>query len=136
MCKAKKYTDLLIEIYDNINKDINHCNSEISRLDLISQDILHIIENGNFNVVQGYKLAMKIKETRVERREIKNEYFTLDNLKKSFCDKNFQLLKETHERIKKQDYNLTKAKEIKYYKPKVLESTELDKVVPINRKVI
>jgi len=136
MCKAKKYTDQLIEIYDNINKDINHCNSEISRLDLISQDILHIIENGNFNVVQGYKLAMKIKETRVERREIKNEYFTLDNLKKSFCDKNFQLLKETHERIKKQDYNLTKAKEIKYYKPKVLESTELDKVVPINRKVI
>jgi len=136
MCKAKHYTEQLIEIYDNINKDINHCNSEISRLDLIQQDILHAIENGNFNVVRGYKLAMRIKETRAERREIKNEFYTLDNLKKSFCDKNFQLLKETHERIKKQDYNLTKAKEVKYYKPKVLESIEMDKIAPINRKVI
>ena len=136
MCKAKHYTEQLINIYDNINKDIEHCNAEISRLSLLEQDLLHIIENSNFNVAQGYKLAKRIKDAREERRIIKNEFYTLDNLKRSFIDRNINYLKDVHTRIIKQDNNLIKVTENKSYHPRILESTDLKVVVPLNRKVI
>ena len=116
MCKAKRYTEQLLEIYDNIDKDFEYYNSEISRLDLLPQDLLHIIERSNFNVVEGYKLAKMIKDTREERRNAKIEIKTLYNLKKTFCDKNIHQLKCTHGQIKREDEILLKLNENKIIK--------------------
>jgi len=136
MCKAKKYSEQLLEIYNNIDKDYEYYYSEVGRFDAITQDLLHAIENGDFNVAEGYKLAKRIKDIRVERRIAKVEVKTLSNLKKTFCDKNIHQLKCAHGQIKKEDEILMKQIEEKVYKPKILESIDLKLLVPLNRKVI
>lgn len=129
MCKAKKYAEQLLEIYENINNDVLNLDKDRKELEGTELDILHIIENENFNVVQGYKLAKMIKDIRVERRNIKIEQDTILNLKRNFVDKNMNTLKATYGQIKKQDELLQNLKEKKIYKPRVLESTNLKLVI-------
>jgi len=136
MCRAKRYTEQLLKIYDEINNDVEYFKHQIDELQLLEQDLLHIIENGNFNVVEGYKLSKKIKNARIERRDYKIELETMINLKKTFCDRNIEYLKNKYDDIKRQDELLLSLRENKVYKPRVLESTELRKVVPLNRKAI
>jgi len=136
MCKAKKYTEQLLNIYDEIENDLKYYNYHIRELVLLEQDLLHTIENGKFNVAEGYKLAKMIKDARNKRRDCKMEVETLVNLKKSFCDKNIYDLKDTHNRIKRQDEVLLKLKEYKVYNPRVLKSIEIRIVAPLNRRVI
>jgi len=136
MCRAKRYTEQLLKIYDEINNDVEYFKHQIDELQLLEQDLLHIIENGNFNVVEGYKLSKKIKNARIERRDYKIELETMINLKKTFCDRNIEYLKNKYDDIKRQDALLLSLKENKIYKPRVLESTELKLVVPMNRKAI
>jgi len=136
MCRAKRYTEQLLKIYDEINNDVEYFKHQIDELQLLEQDLLHIIENGNFNVVEGYKLSKKIKNARIERRDYKIELETMINLKKTFCDRNIEYLKNKYDDIKRQDALLLSLRENKVYKPRVLESTELKLVVPMNRKAI
>ena len=102
----------------------------------LQEDLLHIIENKKFNVVQGYKLSKKLQETRNERRDYKIELETMINLKKTFVDKNINYLKNTYDSIKRQDEELLSLRDNRVYKPRVLESMELKIVVPLKRKVI
>ena len=136
MCRAKRYTEQLLKIYDNINQDVEYFKHQIDELQLLEQDLLHIIENGNFNVVEGYKLSKKIKDARNKRRDYKIELETMINLKKTFCDRNIEYLKNKYDDIKRQDALLLSLKQNKVYKPRVLESVELRKIVPMNRKVV
>ena len=136
MCRAKRYTEQLLKIYDEINNDVEYFKHQIDELQLLEQDLLHIIENGKFNVVEGYKLSKKLKETRNERRDYKIELETMINLKKTFVDKNINYLKNTYDSIKRQDEELLSLRDNRVYKPRVLESMELRVIVPLNRKVI
>ena len=95
MCRAKRYTEQLLEIYDKINQDLEYFKYKLHYLQWLEQDLLHIIENKKFNVVQGYKLSKKLQETRNERRDYKIELETMINLKKTFVDKNINYLKNT-----------------------------------------
>jgi len=136
MCKAKRYTEQLLKIYDEINNDVEYFKYQLHYLQWLEQDFLHIIENEKFNVVQGYKLSKKIKDIRNDRRDFKIELETMINLKKTFIDKNIIYLENTYNDIKRQDGELLNLKENKVYRPRVLESMELKKVVPLNRKAI
>ena len=136
MCKAKHYTEQLLKIYDEINNDVEYFKYQLHYLQWLQEDLLHIIENKKFNVVQGYKLSKKIKDIRNDRRDFKIELETMINLKKTFIDKNIVYLENTYNDIKRQDVELLNLKENKVYRPRVLESMELNKVVPLNRKAI
>ena len=136
MCKAKHYAEQMINIFNNVKDDIEKYTEELTRLQLLEQDFLHAIENENFNVVEGYKLAKEIKNTRNNRRDVKIELDTLINLKRGFCDRNINQLKCTYGNILNQDEILMKLKEEKRYKPRVLETTDLKIIVPMKRRVI
>jgi len=73
MCKAKIYSEQLLEIYSDIKHDFETLTNELSQVDLYEQDVLHMIENGKFNASDGYKFAKMIYDNRIKRREIKNE---------------------------------------------------------------
>jgi len=136
MCRAKHYAEQLLEIYDKINNDLEYFKYKLHYLQWLQEDLLHIIENKKFNVVQGYKLSKKLQETRNERRDYKIELETMINLKKTFVDKNINYLKNTYDSIKRQDEELLSLRDNRVYKPRVLESMELRVIVPLNRKVI
>lgn len=129
MCKAKHYTEQLLEIYNNIESDLNKYNKRRNELEGLELDILHIIENENFNAAEGYKLAKMIKDARNERRDVKNEIEPLVTLKKNFVEKNIKELKNTKANIINRDKQLTELKENKVYKPRTLKTTDLKLVV-------
>ena len=91
MCKAKKYSEQLLNIYDEIENDLKYYNYHIRELVLLEQDLLHTIENGKFNVAEGYKLAKMIKDARNKCRDYKTEVETLLNLKNHFVIRIFMI---------------------------------------------
>ena len=60
MCRAKHYTEQLLSIFDNINKDIKQNYDKLTESQNLEQDILHIMENKNFNAYKGMDLNQKI----------------------------------------------------------------------------
>jgi len=59
------------EISMDLSSD-DEIRKELQRLDLMQEDILHMIEFHKFNASEGYNLSAMIKEVRLERRKIKN----------------------------------------------------------------
>lgn len=135
LCKAKKYAEQLLNIYEQIENDLQTLYTEKSKLEGLELDILHIMENEKFNASQGFKLAKMIQDARKDRRELKIEIETLANLKKSFVDKNINILKSTYGNIKKKDEILNSLKENKVYNPRVLETTDLKLVTSYYKEV-
>ena len=136
MCRAKRYTEQLLEIYDKINQDLEYFKYQIQEYQFLEQDVLHMIENEKFNAAEGCLLANMIKDARIKRRYYKDELETMINLKKTFVDKNINYLKNTYDSIKRQDEELLSLRDNRVYKPRVLESMELRVIVPLNRRVI
>ena len=134
MCKAKDYSEKLLEIYNSINVDTKYYNEELSQADLYEQDILHVIEMGGFNAVEGYYLSKKICDNRQARRQIKNELEPLQQLKRDFIDQNINLLNTTHQSVSKRGDTLNYRTENKIYVPRVLGTTDIKMVVD-NTKV-
>lgn len=58
-----------LNILEELPKKVN---AELSRLDKEQCDVLHMIEFGRFNACDGYKLAKRLQDIRLERRDIKN----------------------------------------------------------------
>lgn len=125
MCKAKNYAEDILTICESIINDLNDSFTEQSNLALEEQDLLHTIENVNFNACGGYKLAKLLKDVRVRRRDLKIEQETLIKLKKDFVDKSMNNLKCVLGNITKQNNILQGLKENKVYKPRILKSVDL-----------
>lgn len=53
---------------------------QLKAIDLELIDVEHMIELSNFNAVQGYNAYKIIKETRIKRREIKDNLMMIDNI--------------------------------------------------------
>ncbi|MCK9310339.1 MAG: hypothetical protein M0P99_08710 [Candidatus Cloacimonetes bacterium] len=122
MCKAKDYTEQLLNIYQSIENDFNILSNRLSQIDIEEQKVLHKIEESNFNAYQGYLFAKELKEVRAERRRIKNEVLPLMKLRNDFIQNNTKQLESTHTSIIKQENN---AINFKPYNPKLkLVSTE------------
>lgn len=129
MCKAKDYSEQLLTIFNNINEDFKTLSNELSQADLSQQDILHMIENENFNASRGYELAKMIHDTRNKRREIKNELEPLNNLKTNFINRNLQPLNNTIKTVMNKDNLLTQLTENKVYKPRVIGRVETINII-------
>jgi hypothetical protein len=55
-------------------EDDSEINEELKKVDLMEQDVLHMIEFHVFNASEGYNLAKMLQEIRQERRSIKNRF--------------------------------------------------------------
>lgn len=121
MCLAKDYSEKLLEIYNSINTEVRRLCAEVNTADLYDMDMLHIIENTNFNACDGFKLAKSIKENRTFRRQIKNELETMKQLKNNFIDKNMELLNITSEEIDMRNNILNSRVDHKIYVPRVIK---------------
>lgn len=60
--------------------------AEVSKEDLIQQDLLHKIEFSNFNDTQSYAYMRLLKECRLKRREAKNNLFAVQRLQAHLVD--------------------------------------------------
>ena len=67
-------------MYDNLLVRYQALKTEIGILDMKEQDILHFIENTQYDAVTGAKVLKLLKENRVNRRELKMEYQDLQSL--------------------------------------------------------
>lgn len=117
MCKAKYFTSDLLSILNNIETEFVQCSNELSKYDKMQQDILHKIEDGNFNAAQGYKLAKAIQNIRVQRRIVKNEIEPLIQLKSVTSNSLKGLVKVEDAIIKKEEIQQRSK-----YHPRVLKN--------------
>lgn len=76
-------------IYDKLNEQLSIKDQEIS-------DIRHVIELGNFNASQGYKLAKDMQEALKERRRIKTQLDAVDMLNSA----DFSKVQSTRDKLK------------------------------------
>jgi len=129
MCKAINYTTQLLEIYNNINTDVKRLKDEVSTANQFNLDMLHTIENTNFNACEGYLLAKQIKDNQTFRRQAKLELETLIKLKSSFIDTNMDLLNLVSQEIINEDNRYKYNIEHKVYNPKVMGKKAPDSVV-------
>lgn len=120
MCKAKHYSEDLLTIYNNVISEFNKLVNELSQADLYEQDVLHMIENRNFNASEGYKLSKMLHDNRKKRREIKNELEPLKMLKGSFIDTSIKALNNAHQAVVRKDNILTNLTENKVYAQRVI----------------
>jgi len=121
MCKAKSYTEQIIEIYNNINSDVKRLRSEVRTASLFNLDMLHTIMNTKFNACEGYKLAKQIQDNQLFRQNSKYELATLLQLKKHI-DSNKELLNLVHQEIINKDASYKYNIENKIYYPRVKEN--------------
>lgn len=74
------HADKLNSFTSKLRQRYNELNNIRSEYDMIEQDILHFIEFEKYDAVAGAKLLKKLKETRISRRETKNEYEELQSI--------------------------------------------------------
>jgi hypothetical protein len=125
--------DYVIEEIDSIRKKLDDfsgvCRSiavriaviseEIKKCDWAVMDIEHYLELHNFDAATGYKLARKIKELRVRRRELKDELEPLLPLN-SFIERHKPIwneLDKTRGAVKKEN---SRVNGCRTYKPRIL----------------
>ena len=68
--------DLVLElesIMNKIEKKHEELKDKRSKIDLLREDLLFLIENGNFNASQGYKYAKALQKIQSERSDITKE---------------------------------------------------------------
>ena len=83
----------LKEFENNLESRFNQLNQKKSEFDLAEQDILHYIEFERYDAVTGAKLLKKLKEVRIGRREIKNEFEELQSILTRFKTSGLHKLK-------------------------------------------
>ena len=125
MCLAEKYSNQFIDLCQEVTDEFNRVEKELSKMDLAEQDILHFIENENFNASQGFMYAKKLQEIRRDRRLVKKESATLKNLKDNFINKNYAELKTVSGAILKQEELLQKRINDKKYNPRVIAKEDV-----------
>lgn len=101
---------MMEEIIMDLEND-EELNEEMRKVDLMEQDVLHMIEFHNFNASEGYNFAKMLQEIRKERRKIKNRFeekrkvreFIKNNYNSKFKNPLSQAVKNFNELQDKQD---------------------------------
>jgi hypothetical protein len=97
--------DSALKTITNVPVRYKVLNDELALTNARQIDLLHEIENSNFNAYEGYKKAKELQEIRMYRRELKNEIEILEPLYK-WCNehKNIEVslykVKSSMEKIK------------------------------------
>ena len=116
MCKANEYINKVKSVIDDNTSEKEVLTRELSRLDLLQNDILHKIELTNFNAAEGYAFAQALKLTREKRRRVKNELEILTAVSNSVKSLYGNIVKKEADRIEK----FQKEQGERYYSPRVL----------------
>lgn len=122
MCIAKRIAKNINQLLNQVDVEHNLLAKEQLRLEQATQDLLHEMELTTFNACEGYYLAKRIKDIRIQRREIKNELNELTALK-TFASKG-QFRCELDNVVKSIELK-EKAKEKALYAPRVLNDIKL-----------
>lgn len=77
MCKAKNTIDQILQLCEEAEQFYKEQTKALNKLNQMQQDVLHMIENDNFNAAEGYCYAKRLKDIREERRLIKHEVETM-----------------------------------------------------------
>jgi hypothetical protein len=97
--------DSALKTITNVPVRYRFLNDELALTNARQTDLLHEIENSNFNAYEGYKKAKELQEIRMYRRELKNEIEIIEPLHK-WCNehKNIEVslykVKSSMEKIK------------------------------------
>lgn len=116
MCKAKGYAKRFSNLYQDLKGEYSSLVEENKISDAMIQDLLHSIEFENFNVVQGYKLAKQIKDIRIQRRELKNEFEAMQSLY-SFIQPMINKIEQADKRVDK----ILETQKRRIYTPRILK---------------
>ena len=117
-------------VLNKIDKAFQDIKSEKSRLDLLREDILHFLEDDNFNASQGYQYAKALQKIQNERRIVSNEYYAIQALKdkiRPVRDKIQQATSLTINRVNKREQLRRLGEEA--YNPRILKSTNKDDIL-------
>lgn len=134
MCQAYGYAVKLKEIFNDVTSDYNRLFLEIGKCDLKQQDILHKIENSNFNAAQGYNLAKELKEVREIRRQYKNEMAVVEEIKNNFVGRYDQQLSKVFESVTQKNDKLDQLTRDKAYMNRIDENGEIAKINTLKNK--
>lgn len=122
-----EYISDFCKVIENAIKDYNFYASEVSRMDKLQQDYLHLLELGELKYRERAKIATKIQECRKYRRKCKNVVQTLYPVVEYMCDgKGKYVLNQMREvlgRVRK----IEKSLDYRVYSPRVLE---MDPIFP------
>jgi hypothetical protein len=117
MCKAKKLSNKMLDICNEIEIEAENLSKELSKYDLMEQDVLHMIESENFNAAEGYCLAKKLQDIRINRRNIKNEVQPIQTLV-IFIKSNKSKIENVRDNVNLQFHNLSTKND---YHPRILK---------------
>ena len=77
----------VLELYKEFNLNVQNryqeLNALLSQYDLQEQDLLHCLEFGNCNAAIMAKIAKELKNLRIQRRIVKEEFVQIQSLKDS-----------------------------------------------------
>lgn len=121
MCKAREYTNKMIDLYGDIKEDFELLTKELSELDSLISDIKHAMEMENFSASRGYELAKMQQEALRKRRKVKNEMQTLHPLVQSLSI----YIDRENSRLEKKEKSIEKQKDGKLYRPRTEEGKKL-----------
>ncbi|MGL5717119.1 MAG: hypothetical protein ACRCX2_29145 [Paraclostridium sp.] len=130
MCKAKELALELESVVLRIQDEFKESTKELQRLDLMKEDVLHHMENNNFNANQGYKYAKALQVISKERRIVKNEYVVLHSLNQrieSLNDKILKVASNTLKQHKKVKHIYSKGHDA--YTPRIIKSLDKNDVL-------
>jgi len=110
------------DFIQNLPKEIEYLEQQVTVLDQESQDLLHYAELGRFSASEGYKLAKEIQQTRCRRREAKDKLEVMQTAWSRLNGKlgNIHIINEAIGDVRK----TLQRKENRYYKPRVRHDLE------------
>ena len=77
----------MLVFFQDTDKRLKDLREELSKWDIIQDEILHYIEIHNLDAIKSCKLMKLLKEVRIGRRIVKNEIDVVQSLKDTFVDK-------------------------------------------------
>ena len=124
-----------MNIVEEIKKIVNKLNeldnysegliNELSRLDLMQQDLLHYIEFNKLSTNEAYRLVREIKKVRKKRRRVKND---IDLMARYNVQINKLVFKENRQFLLTELFKLEKKLD-KTYTNKIYTNEELESIL-------
>lgn len=113
-----------------IDEAYEESKNEMSRLDLMRQDVLHYIEGNTFNASEGYKYSKALQLISKERRQLKYEHEELELLRARTHRYSKQILKSAEEtRTISMQNDIKRENGYRQYKPRVLGSLDKNDIL-------
>ena len=115
----ENYSTTIVSIFQNTISDYELGLERIDQIQDELQDIFHEIElSPNKNMYEGYKLYKRIKELRVERRQLKEETELMKDTYEYFKGQQGQAFKHKMQQLQGSAAKLRKIQEGRTYKPR------------------